>query len=58
MTPGRRRAMTVGYMPDGSTFNGTPNILSPDYLATLQVGALLDSESQNPLVYRQNSNGT
>ncbi len=58
MTPGRRRAMTVGYMPDGATFNGTPNILPPDYLSTLQVGALLDNESQNPLVYRQNSNGT
>jgi hypothetical protein len=26
MTPGRRRAMTCGYMPAGSTFNGTQNV--------------------------------
>ncbi len=58
MTPGRRRAMTVGYMPDGSTFNGTPNILPPDDLTTLQIGERLDNESQNPLVYRRYSNGS
>jgi phytanoyl-CoA hydroxylase len=57
MTPGRRRAMTVGYMPDGSTFNGTPNILPPEYLATLEIGDPLDSESQNPLVFRRDGNG-
>ena len=48
--------MTVGYMPDGSTFNGTPNILPPDYLATLQIGDVLDNESQNPLVYAVGDN--
>lgn len=51
MTPGRRRAMTCGFMPDGSTFNGQPNILRPEYLATLAVGDLLDDEAQNPLVW-------
>ena len=51
MTPGLRRAMTCAYMPDGCTFNGTANVLPPDYLATLKVGDLLDYEAQNPLVY-------
>ncbi|HLI01017.1 MAG TPA: phytanoyl-CoA dioxygenase family protein [Acidimicrobiales bacterium] len=51
MTPGRRRAMTCAYMPEGSTFNGTPNVLPPAYYRTLQVGDVLDNEEQNPLVY-------
>ena len=51
MTPGRRRAMTCAYMPDGCSFNGTANVLPPDYLATLSVGDVLDNEAQNPLVY-------
>ncbi len=56
MTAGRRRAMTIGYMPDGSTFNGTPNILPPHYLATLQIADVLDNEAQNPLVYAVGDN--
>jgi phytanoyl-CoA hydroxylase len=51
MTVGRRRAMTCAYMPDGCSFNGTANVLPPDYLATLKVGDVLDNEAQNPLVY-------
>ena len=51
MTPGRRRAMTCAYMPDGCAFNGTANVLPPDYLASLRVGDLLENEAQNPLVY-------
>lgn len=51
MTPARRRAMTCAYMPDGCTFNGTPNVLPPWYLQTLQVGDVLDNEAQNPLIY-------
>lgn len=51
ITHHRRRAMTAGFMPDGSTFNGTPNILRPEQLATLQVGDVLDDESQNPLLW-------
>jgi len=53
MTPGRRRAMTCAYMPEGCSFNGEPNVLPPTYLATLRVGDLLDNEAQNPLVYRR-----
>ena len=52
MTPGRRRAMTCGYMPDGSTFNGQTNVLPPEYLATLSEGDVLDNDDQNPLLYR------
>jgi phytanoyl-CoA hydroxylase len=52
MTPGRRRAMTCAYMPDGAVFNGQANVLPPDYIAAISVGDVLDSERQNPLVYR------
>jgi phytanoyl-CoA hydroxylase len=51
MTHGQRRAMTCAYMPDGSTFNGTPNVLPPEYSVTLELGAVLDSDEHNPLVY-------
>ena len=51
MTPGRRRAMTCAYMPDGATFNGTRNVLPPDYFRSLKIGQVLDNETQNPLVY-------
>jgi phytanoyl-CoA hydroxylase len=53
MTPGRRRAMTCAYMPDGAVFNGQANVLPPEYLGTLAVGDVLCSERQNPLVYRR-----
>ena len=53
MTPGTRRAMTCGYMPDGSTFNGQQNILSQEYMDTLKIGDVLDNESQNPLLYQR-----
>ncbi|MBO0883000.1 MAG: phytanoyl-CoA dioxygenase family protein [Mycobacterium sp.] len=53
MTPGRRRAMTCAYMPDGCTFNGTPNVLPPEYLNRLRVGDALDNDTQNPLIFRR-----
>jgi len=52
MTNGFRRAMTCAYMPDGSTFNGEPNILPDEYLKTLQIGDLLNNDEQNPLIYQ------
>lgn len=51
MTPGFRRAMTCAYMPDGNVYNGTPNVLPPDYVASLRPGDLLDSNAQNPLIF-------
>lgn len=51
MTPGRRRAMTCAYMPEGAVFNGNRNVLPPDYFHSLTVGDVLDNEAQNPLVY-------
>ena len=51
MTPGFRRAMTCAYMPEGSIFNGQKNILSDEYVRTLQVGDLLNDEKQNPLIF-------
>jgi phytanoyl-CoA hydroxylase len=53
MTPGYRRAMTCAYMPDGSTFNGTKNILSDEQVAKLNVGDVLDDDSQSPLIYHK-----
>lgn len=38
-------------MPDGAAFNGTQNVLPPDYFRTLEIGQVLDDEAQNPLVY-------
>ena len=51
MTPRPRRAMTCGYMPDGSTYNGQKNILPSAYINTLREGDLLRNDKQNPLVY-------
>lgn len=51
MTPGLRRAMTCAYMPDGSTFNGQPNVLPPTYMQTLKVGDVLDDDRHNPLIF-------
>ena len=54
MTPGFRRAMTCAYMPEGSVFNGQPNILPEDYLRQLKNGDLLNNDEQNPLIYKAN----
>jgi len=53
MTPRQRPAYAISWMPAGSTFNGTPNILPSEVLATLSVGDPLDIEHQCPLVYRR-----
>ena len=52
MTPGRRRAMTCAYMPDGSTFNGQKNVLPDDYFSQLAIADVLDNDELNPLLYR------
>ncbi len=51
MTILHRRAMTCGFMPDGSTFNGKRNILPEDYFESLKIGDILDNNTQNPLVW-------
>ncbi len=53
MTPRWRRAMTCAYMPEGATFNGAQNILSQERFAKLEIGDLLNDESQNPLLWLQ-----
>jgi len=55
MTPGFRRAMACAYMPDGSRFNGEPNILPDGYVQGLKVGDLLNNDEQNPLIYQVSS---
>jgi ectoine hydroxylase-related dioxygenase (phytanoyl-CoA dioxygenase family) len=54
MTRKRRIAMTSGYMPDGSTFNGARNVLPKAYFESLKKGDVLCNDDWNPLVY---SNG-
>ena len=51
MTPGRRRAMTCAYMPDGEVFNGQKNVLPDSYIQTLAVGDVLQNDEFNPLIY-------
>ena len=53
MTPRYRRAMTCAYMPDGSTFNGQQNILSPEQVEAYQIGDVLDDDAQSPLIYHR-----
>lgn len=53
MTNRPRRAMTCAYMPDGSAFNGTRNVLPLDYFNKLKVGDLLDDDVVNPLVWKK-----
>lgn len=50
MTRGRRIAMTSGYMPVGSRFNGRQNILSDAYFRSLKVGDVLENDDWNPVV--------
>lgn len=51
MTRRRRSAMTCGYMPVGSTFNGQCNILPADYFKSLTKGDMLANDDWNPVVY-------
>ena len=51
MTNKPRRAMTCAYMPDGSTFNGKPNILPQAYFESLTVGDVLNDDTINPLIW-------
>jgi ectoine hydroxylase-related dioxygenase (phytanoyl-CoA dioxygenase family) len=51
MTNKPRRAMTCAYMPDGSTFNGQPNVLPKEYREKLTIGDLLNDDAINPLVW-------
>lgn len=55
MTPGRRRAMTAAYMPDGVRFNGKRDVrvLGETYAASLVQGDLLDDDDLNPLVFAE-----
>jgi len=53
MTPRPRRAMTCGYMPDGSTFNGVQNILSQEQMDALKIGDALEDDAFNPLIWKR-----
>jgi phytanoyl-CoA hydroxylase len=53
MTPGRRRALSTAFMPDGVRFNGHRDVqvLGDDYLATLNEGDRLQNDELNPVIY-------
>ena len=51
MTNKPRRAMTCAYMPDGSVFNGSQNVLPDAYFQTLKVGDVLNDDTINPLIW-------
>ena len=53
MTPGRRRAMTAAFMPDGVRFNGRQDVrvLGEEYVRTLTPGDRLENDALNPIVY-------
>ncbi len=53
MTPGRRRAMTAAFMPDGVRFNGKRDVrvLGEAYARSLVDGDLLDNDDLNPVVF-------
>lgn len=51
MTPWRRFAMTVAYLPDGAAFNGKQDIYTTGQVAGMKVGDPLDDPDLNPLVY-------
>ncbi len=53
MTPHPRRAMTLAYMPDGSTFNGQQSLLPEAYFKSLALGDVLNNDQINRLVYRR-----
>jgi len=57
MTPGRRRAMTAAFMPDGVRFNGRadPRVLDAAYVDTLTEGDRLANDELNPVVYDASS---
>jgi phytanoyl-CoA hydroxylase len=57
MTPGRRRAMTAGFMPQGSVFNGGTSIYRPEQLAQMVVGEELADDAMNPLVWSRHPAG-
>jgi phytanoyl-CoA hydroxylase len=54
MTPGRRRAMTIAFMPGDSTYNGVPDIqvLGEQYVQSLRPGDPLDNQQIHPLVHQ------
>ena len=55
MTSRWRRAVTCTYMPIGSTYNGQPNIYTPEQLEHLKVGDVLDDDKQNPIVFQRSA---
>lgn len=51
LTPRPRRAITCGYMPDGVTYNGLPNVLPRTYAQQLSIGDPLCDDDVNSLVF-------
>ena len=54
MSPRPRRAFAMLFMPTGSTYNGRPAALPPEYAESLKFGDLLDNDEHLPLLYTDN----
>ena len=52
LTRKRRIAMTCAYMPEGSAFNGAPNVMPRDYFQSLKKGDILSNDDWNPALGR------
>lgn len=57
MTPGRRRAMTIAYFPDGEVYNGRRDSLPGKYYDELQPGDPLDDDRYVPLLWSRERDG-
>jgi ectoine hydroxylase-related dioxygenase (phytanoyl-CoA dioxygenase family) len=53
ITPWQCPSYSITWMPDGATFNGMPDGLPDEVLATLQVGARLDLDHLFPVAHRR-----
>ena len=40
-------------MPNGSSFNGTKNVLPDDYFKSLKIGDVLKNNKVDPLVWKR-----
>ena len=51
LTTRPRRAFALGFMPEGSRFNGRQDVLPDDYFRRLAPDALLDDDQVHPLLW-------
>lgn len=53
-----RRAYTIAFMPEGSTFNGIKDVLPDDYFKSLKKGDPMNNDQMHPLLWKEGMDGT